>query len=462
MVAADMPDRIGRDAPALVILCAVFLLPPLATRDLWEPDAPRYMEVAREMVVLDNYLAPHLNGEVYSDKPPMFFWLTALLYRLGVGIKAGRVVAALAATGTVLATYFFARRLLRAPGPLLAVALVVAWLAPACMRGGAAYTENILVKQTAGRLARSYSHRRPFYYYLAKSVGLFAPWSLLFGLALASAWKAWRMSRESASAVGLAWFVGVFVFFSRVSGKRTGYLMPLMPAFGLLMGRYLALGIRRDFSWPSVLRDLLWVTIGIFALIAVGGIAVVQNPIALARALDLPNAETREVVVVVERLRPWIVLSGIVGLLLAASAWWQTACRGRHAWMPAAMTALLLWLSLTVGLLILPVANVIQSPRNLTVSARPIIESSDRLFVYPTNFRGAFNFYLGSPAIPVLSDVDALTKALASPRNVAAIARERDLQRAVGLPPRIGTVAAARRVGRRKIRLVMNWLGDGR
>ncbi len=33
------------------------------TRDLWNPDEPRYTEVAREMVVLDDYLVPHLNGQ---------------------------------------------------------------------------------------------------------------------------------------------------------------------------------------------------------------------------------------------------------------------------------------------------------------------------------------------------------------------------------------------------------------
>jgi len=50
----------------------------MAWRDLWAPDEPRYAEVAREMVVLKDWVIPHLNGRVYPDKPPLPFWLIAL------------------------------------------------------------------------------------------------------------------------------------------------------------------------------------------------------------------------------------------------------------------------------------------------------------------------------------------------------------------------------------------------
>ena len=71
--------NVRRDALVLLGFMALLLIPSLFTRDLWNPDEPRYMEVARQMTVTGNYLVPHLNGQLYPDKPPMFFWLTALL-----------------------------------------------------------------------------------------------------------------------------------------------------------------------------------------------------------------------------------------------------------------------------------------------------------------------------------------------------------------------------------------------
>ncbi len=44
--------------------------------DLWPPDEPRYAEVAREMGET-GYLVPRINGEVYTEKPPLLFWSMA-------------------------------------------------------------------------------------------------------------------------------------------------------------------------------------------------------------------------------------------------------------------------------------------------------------------------------------------------------------------------------------------------
>jgi len=57
----------------LAILTAVFVVPSMFTRDLWNPDEPRYMAVGWGMVETGNYLVPHLSGYIYPDKPPLFF-----------------------------------------------------------------------------------------------------------------------------------------------------------------------------------------------------------------------------------------------------------------------------------------------------------------------------------------------------------------------------------------------------
>jgi 4-amino-4-deoxy-L-arabinose transferase-like glycosyltransferase len=53
----------------LLLAPVVFLLPPLPI------DETRYLAVAWEMRSTGEFLVPHLNGALYSQKPPLLFWL---------------------------------------------------------------------------------------------------------------------------------------------------------------------------------------------------------------------------------------------------------------------------------------------------------------------------------------------------------------------------------------------------
>jgi len=118
---SPIPDRphLIRDLAVIVALVAVVTVPSLFTRDLWNPDEPRYMEVAREMVLLDDYVLPHLNGQVYSEKPPVFFWLAGMLYRAGLGYNSGRLVTIAAVLGTLLMVYWPVRKSVGSQAALL-------------------------------------------------------------------------------------------------------------------------------------------------------------------------------------------------------------------------------------------------------------------------------------------------------------------------------------------------------
>ena len=53
----------------------------LAGRPLYEPDEGRYAEIPREMLSGGDWVIPHLNALAYLEKPPLQYWLTALVYR---------------------------------------------------------------------------------------------------------------------------------------------------------------------------------------------------------------------------------------------------------------------------------------------------------------------------------------------------------------------------------------------
>ena len=103
--------------PILAAAAIAVLLPGIGSRDLWNPDEPRYAEVAREMLLppleLENFLVPRLNGERYDHKPPLHFWSIALFGALhgGVDEVAARLPSLLAGVGSVLAVFALAGRL---------------------------------------------------------------------------------------------------------------------------------------------------------------------------------------------------------------------------------------------------------------------------------------------------------------------------------------------------------------
>lgn len=51
-------------------------------RDPWPADEPRFVLVAKQMVESGDFLFPHRGGELYPDKPPLYFWLLSLAYGL--------------------------------------------------------------------------------------------------------------------------------------------------------------------------------------------------------------------------------------------------------------------------------------------------------------------------------------------------------------------------------------------
>ena len=95
----------------LTALCILLFLPGLGARDFWAPVEPRYAEIARVMFAKNEWLVPTVNGDLYTDKPNLYFWLALIAAKIGGGVSEWtvRLPAALGGAGFVLATYFIGR-----------------------------------------------------------------------------------------------------------------------------------------------------------------------------------------------------------------------------------------------------------------------------------------------------------------------------------------------------------------
>jgi len=69
-------SRILRLGWLFLLVFAVLLLVGSSLRDLWNPDEPRFAQVGKEMLESNEYIVPTRNGEVYTDKPPAYFWIS--------------------------------------------------------------------------------------------------------------------------------------------------------------------------------------------------------------------------------------------------------------------------------------------------------------------------------------------------------------------------------------------------
>ena len=104
----------------LLILSALFLFTKLSMPFL-DPDEGLYATISLEMARDGDWVMPHANGLPYLEKPPLYFWLTALTFRLlGPSEWATRLWSALPLLGTVLLTWRIGRRLYGDDAGLLA------------------------------------------------------------------------------------------------------------------------------------------------------------------------------------------------------------------------------------------------------------------------------------------------------------------------------------------------------
>lgn len=89
--------------------CLLFLVG-LEKRHLWNADEPRVAGITAEMSRSGDFVVPRLNGQTFLEKPPLYFWLSSIAFRLlGESTYTARLISALAAIGGVLIVFILAR-----------------------------------------------------------------------------------------------------------------------------------------------------------------------------------------------------------------------------------------------------------------------------------------------------------------------------------------------------------------
>lgn len=139
-----------------------------------------------------------------------------------------------------------AREVLREMFPIRGLALVlvlaVPWYVLVILRNGENYVNKFFGYHNLERFTGVVNHHdAPWYFYFLVVLLGFAPWSIYLPVAIARLrfWQRgkWRDTPRSAhlGLFALFWFAGIFGFFTVAVTKLPSYVLPLMPAAGILV-----------------------------------------------------------------------------------------------------------------------------------------------------------------------------------------------------------------------------------
>ena len=139
-----------------------------------------------------------------------------------------------------------------------------------------AYRDNILLKQTVNRYAKSWAHLQPFYYYVLEVIPLFwLPLSLFVPWLIKPIKQAFR-DKECRIIYPSVMVLFVIFFFSLSKGKRAEYMLPILPMFVLVIAPYFEQLIQKKGLQRLLLAVVIILSV-LFSLIGFAGIFEVEK-----------------------------------------------------------------------------------------------------------------------------------------------------------------------------------------
>lgn len=217
-----------------VLLFALLLLAVLPMRDLWAPDEPDFAQCVKEMRHLGSWLLPYLNGQPYSEKPILYYWVMKVS---AMGLDT--------LTGGFGFTQGVAAWALRLPSVIASVAFMVAF-------------QRWMRRFMPGRaeLALMILATTPIWFWQSQFIQI----DLLFAALLAWSWLCWLagylVMGQGAADESRRWFLQAYLWLA-LAFLAKGPLAPVLSF--LLVGAFLL--------WQRDLRALRRTGIGTGLLI---------------------------------------------------------------------------------------------------------------------------------------------------------------------------------------------------
>jgi 4-amino-4-deoxy-L-arabinose transferase-like glycosyltransferase len=111
---------------AFFVLALIVLAAGIGLRDPWPADEPRFTLAARQMLESGQWWFTQRGNELYSDKPPMFMWLQALLLGATGSMRISFLLPSLiSAMGVLWLVYDLSKKLHGARAALIATATLL-------------------------------------------------------------------------------------------------------------------------------------------------------------------------------------------------------------------------------------------------------------------------------------------------------------------------------------------------
>jgi 4-amino-4-deoxy-L-arabinose transferase-like glycosyltransferase len=136
------------------------------------------------------------------------------------------------------------------PGILLFCAIALPWYF-AVQMGHPEFFREFIVEHNLGRFSTNlYHHTEPFWYYLPVTALALVPWTVFVIAAFVQSTRSWWAKRTLTGSpegdleyqfgvFACCWLIAPVLFFSISQSKLPGYILPVIPAGGLLLAEYL-------------------------------------------------------------------------------------------------------------------------------------------------------------------------------------------------------------------------------
>lgn len=219
------------------------------------------------------------NGTIYKNSS----WIVLFIISMGFGILTKSLIGLAVPSCAIFfwliseciwkKKMFFRSWVVFIIASALSLVPVAIWLAEIYYKYGLEYARTITIDNTFGRFSGSYSqHANPAYYYLGKIPEQFLPWTvvLVVIVLLMIAYKK-KLPLNTNVRFLLCWIIFPFILFAMSEGKRPIYLLPLYPAFAVLLSFLIwksttEIPILVKYQWKNILLALSGILLVVFII----------------------------------------------------------------------------------------------------------------------------------------------------------------------------------------------------